>query len=598
VIGAILAIACTPLVSTVPGYGLDPSWQLGLSMAAGRGLPAGTGVVFTYGPLGFLAYPNVVWLPGLVLGLVFTLAVAFGLYTLTYRAMLEWLHPIAAVALTAVIAFAASELALTPELLAMACALWALEQTDGRRLLQKLPWWVPCAFGALAGVQLLVKFSVGALGIGLAAVVALSRPARLANVGYAIGGFVATFALWWTLLGEPISSIGPWLRGSLQLAFGYSSAMSLSGSASTLRITLIAVVAFALLVAGCVVLVRRDHARAVPSILVLVGTTWFFVKEGFVRLDDSHAVITFLGVAVLVVAIPWPRRLVLVGAVGGLTILSGFILVHFHGPGGPVTSARELTHAIRSVVQPSYRELRISEARHELHQQYDLPPNVLAALDGRPVHADPWDIAAIWAYGLDWDPLPVFQSYAAFTPSLDRVNRDRLLDARPAILERRSTSIDWRVAAWESPEAMVALTCNYREVASTASWQALSPTAPRCGRPRPLGTRTVREGEFVTTPSPRDPSSIVVATFELPTDPLDRLSGLLFKPRRTVWVTGNENGGRAHLVTGTSEQRHLLIVPAKIHGDVPPNAATSFPRLAFEGTNGSVTVRYFELPTK
>src|SRR5205085_10808201 len=100
-VGGILAVLCAPLASTLPASGLDPSWQLGLSLGAAHSLPAGHGILFTYGPLGFTAAPNLVWLPGVLLGTVYALAAAFALYTLCYRALLRWLPATAAVAAVA-----------------------------------------------------------------------------------------------------------------------------------------------------------------------------------------------------------------------------------------------------------------------------------------------------------------------------------------------------------------------------------------------------------------------------------------------------------------------------------------------------------------
>jgi hypothetical protein len=44
----------------VPRTGFDHSWQLALNLAAQHGLDFGRDVVFTYGPLGFLAQPLIV----------------------------------------------------------------------------------------------------------------------------------------------------------------------------------------------------------------------------------------------------------------------------------------------------------------------------------------------------------------------------------------------------------------------------------------------------------------------------------------------------------------------------------------------------------
>src|SRR6185436_15787656 len=136
-----------------------------------------------------------------------------------------------------------------------------------------------------------------------------------------------------------------------------------------------------------------------------------------------------------------------------------------------------------------------------LRAEYDLPPKVVAALRGHPVHADPWDIAAVWAFHLEWEPLPVFQTYSAYTPYLDEHNAARLLASpRLAVLRHQDTSVDQRVPAWESPAAMLALTCDYDVAAAARHWEALTPGADRCGATHPLRTVTVEPGQPIRVP--------------------------------------------------------------------------------------------------
>ena len=147
---------------------------------------------------------------------------------------------------------------------------------------------------------------------------------------------------------------------------------------------------------------------------------------------------------------------------------------------------------------------------------YDVPADVVGALRGHPVHADPWDISAVWTYGLSWSPAPIFQDYAAYTDELDNVNRDTLRTERPYVLHRRDTSIDNRFPAWDSPNYMVELSCGYSVAAGEGTWQALAPVPSHCSAPRPLGRITLSAGASVPVPPPSDPLNIVVASFKLP----------------------------------------------------------------------------------
>ena len=199
--------------------------------------------------------------------------------------------------------------------------------------------------------------------------------------------------------------------------------------------------------------------------------------------------------------------------------------------------------------------------------QYGVPPNVLGALRGHPVHADPWDVSAVWTYGLSWRPAPIFQDYAAYTDELDDVNRDALRTERPYVLHRRDTSVDDRFPAWDSPNYMVELSCGYSVAAGGNTWQALAPVRSRCRDPRPLGRITLPAGASVDVPTPSDPQSIVVARFELPDSLLDRAATLVLKPLR--FPSAVLDGKPYRLVPGTADHLHLLAVPDRVGGARP-----------------------------
>src|SRR5580698_7827923 len=82
-----LALIYTDLIMVpVPwnnyGRGLGASWILGLNLAHAHGLVAGRDIVFTYGPLGYLIYPDPIS-GSPVLALLYRL----GLYFLTVAAL-------------------------------------------------------------------------------------------------------------------------------------------------------------------------------------------------------------------------------------------------------------------------------------------------------------------------------------------------------------------------------------------------------------------------------------------------------------------------------------------------------------------------------
>ena len=149
VVGGILALGA-PIGFTAPASGLDPSWQLGLSWAAAQSIPTGKGLVFTYGPMGFLAVPKIAWRPGLILGIVYVLGATFAFYSLAYTAIRRWTGVVWGVVATAVLAVGVASFGQPPELAALALVLWGWRLLEPSRLHQRLAPWVPCALGAAA----------------------------------------------------------------------------------------------------------------------------------------------------------------------------------------------------------------------------------------------------------------------------------------------------------------------------------------------------------------------------------------------------------------------------------------------------------------
>src|SRR5580693_4453453 len=53
-----LALVALPAIPPDMTGGLDPGWVIGLNMAHAQGLLHGKDIVWTYGPLGYLLYPD------------------------------------------------------------------------------------------------------------------------------------------------------------------------------------------------------------------------------------------------------------------------------------------------------------------------------------------------------------------------------------------------------------------------------------------------------------------------------------------------------------------------------------------------------------
>jgi hypothetical protein len=292
-------------------------------------------------------------------------------------------------------------------------------------------------------------------------------------------------------------------------------------------------------------------------------------------------------------AIPWERRYRLL-PVAALVVTSLAILVGSTELLRPSWTDRAEAVAVLTSADRQADEL--AEARAELRRTYALPESVVDALDGRRVHAEQWDIAALWGYELEWSPLPSFQTYSTYTSRMDELNRDRLAspDGPDGVLVN-TTTVDFRYAVWESPSARVALTCNFAEVAGEEPWFALQRTSNHCGAPQPMESVTVSAGETIQIPEPSDPNSLVVAHFELSRDPLRQLLKLVARPIDYPSVTV-DGDNEYRLVLGTASGAHLVSSPGRIGAVELPNGELTHTTLSFDNIGGDIVVRFEEIP--
>jgi hypothetical protein len=530
----VVLVAWRPLFTT-PTVGLDPSWSLGLQMAATDRLHWGTDFIFTYGPLAFLRVPMVAFTWASILSTIYITAVRFALAASVIWLLRRRLH----VAAAAVVAFIALNLGTVPAvpLAFIWCAV---------AIAPEAPAFAPrlVVFGGalLSGVELLVKLNEGLLITLMCLVALLAMPGlRRGRCAW----FAGTLSLWtivlWFASGQGAGNVDDFMAGAYQLLRGYSSALAQAG---TPRIAVVAVVVFIAATAAAYVVSRTTAARTRRGLILLVVLFGFFAwKEGFVRQDAGHMQIYFgwmlmpwLAFLAMPRPSPAPFRTSAAWPVAWLGCFAAVGAIYFHAIGQPPTerldplaNTKTAVSDLRTVFEPARRRETRDAARFSMGLNYrlDLPSALL--LQGHTVHVWPWENGIVWANGLDWQPLPVPRTTTAYTSWLDQRNADALASAdaperilrhatapvpgtfaRPSALAS-SVSIDGRFATYDAPASSVALLCNYRALRTTRRFQVLAHVRDRCGSPRPLGSTDTGYGGSVSVPSPPGRRDVVFA---------------------------------------------------------------------------------------
>jgi hypothetical protein len=216
-----------------------------------------------------------------------------------------------------------------------------------------------------------------------------------------------------------------------------------------------------------------------------------------------------------------------------------------------------------------------------------LPPRLVASLRDHSVDVEPWGATLAWAYGFDWTPEPLLESYAAYDAVLDRFVADALGHHGPErILQQHpATAIDTQNPYWQAPGLVLSQMCSYRQTALASGFAVFERTPGRCGRPRSLVNVTIRPNEWLRVPraGSRD---IVFARMQLPHAFSATLRSLLYKPSSvTVELSSGASFG---LVPGVAGEPLVLRAPSV---DLPAAA-----RLRVNGVAAPVRVAFYALP--
>jgi hypothetical protein len=505
-VGVAIGLATWPVAATAPSIGIDPSWIVGLHLAARDGLSFGHDILFTFGPLGFLAFPQpyLAWTSGLALAFVAVVHIATCVWLFHFAR--QALGRVAAIVLVAATAFTFPWIAGWIEygvLIFLASASAVLRRQDrptGARF--------AATVGIAVGLAGLGKLNIAFVSLVIAAIGILATardPRRSALVfGAAV---IATFVTLWVASGQDLGGLPGYARGALEVYLGHGQSMGqldpqLSWAAGVTG-------AATLLLVGLVWLRSSDLTSRDRLALWLLFAVMIFAgfKGGFIRQGFGLVIYVVGLLALWPVVIPrnLPRVMVAMPVIGmlGIVLALGSL---------PITTLVDPPGRLQAFAQEARTVLfersqaAISNAA-ALRGQYGLPPEATALLEGRSVDIQPWEAAVAYAYPeIRWRPQPVFQAYQAYTPFLDRLNADLLAgeNAPDRILwltpPETPLSIDGRNVWFDSPMAKIEMVCRYSALASGPTWQVLGRVANRCGPPITVGSATSEAGALVEVP--------------------------------------------------------------------------------------------------
>ena len=562
-IGLLVALLSWPLGIGTPAAGLDSSWLAGLYMAAHDGKAFGSEIVFTYGPLGFLSWPQLWfgWLAVLAYLYASVLYLAFVL-TLTWALRQSIGLPGAALVTFAYLVtlpdFGFEIPAVDPPMLLAVGWSFAALRADRSPAAVRL---LAVGGGAICAIALLVKLSIGPPTVvicvlGLLGARARRRDWSLFGVS-AVGGLIAL----WLLARQPLGGLWDYAHHSVEIVSGYSEAMGLNVAPAWQGAVLLA---FAVILVASVTLAQYRDLRARLCATALVAVAAFVTfKYGITQFHTAPVSVALATLMAIFLMAPWPRNRAALFLTA--TAILGAVAVHVYPTDprlDPLENLRRFKASAELAARPGLRERRSDEARLAMQSSFAVDPGILEAIEGRSVTIDPWEISVAWAYGLDWSPLPVFQNYAAYTSELDRLNAAEVEDPRgPEVILRHDPggtqplggrrSFRDRLPAWDPPAQNLATVCNFEPTVTAGAWQVLSRVPNRCGQPTLIGSRSAEPGQTIAVPRAGRNELVVLRLEGAEVDGLDRLRTTLWRaPPR--FATLNDDLVTYQLVPGTS----------------------------------------------
>ena len=589
----------------IPTPGLDPSWILGLNLAAESGLDHGTQFVFTYGPLGFLEQPMVV--DGLLatLAAVYLLAIRTALVaSILWAARQSFPWPAAAALAVVVAALIPRAIGSVPLALTAIWCLVALQRSP--------PRWVGSLLvfggGTLAALETVVKLNIGPTMLVLVGLTLVLLPTdRVRNLATLAGVFAAAFTLLWLAAGQGLDSVGDYVSSSVEIVAGYGGAMQANAAPlpwdgwAALAVAAVTLAATAYAGVG-LPWMRRLGMLAVVGLLLLS-----LEKYAFVRHDAGHVAAFFGTPAAVLIALRW-QGAGRVACCAAIALTGVFVFAAADETLDRTIEPEVAYDQLTTLVLPGEREDARTEAKVAMRAAYAVDPRIIERIGDAPVDVRPWEVGLVWAYDLDWRPLPVIQDYSAYTPDLDRRNADALAaeDGPRFVLRHLGfdgsavAGIDGRYIPFDSPLVTRELLCGFRPVITAGAYQLLERARDRCGEPRGLGAVTAAHGEPIAVPRAL-PGEAVFARIEgAGPQGIERLRALAY--RAAIRVIDLGPSARARLLTANAASGLLLRAPEDADFPAPFALAPNVDSFAidskggFASSSGQLEVSFFAVP--
>ncbi|MBS1774338.1 MAG: hypothetical protein JST82_15890 [Bacteroidetes bacterium] len=426
-------------------YGLDVSWQMTLNYAKVSKWVWGKDIIYTYGPLGYLA-TRMGWGISKWVFLLFDIFIVFNLYHI-FKDFLR----IAADKLIAIILLVMVSLTVEPGY--GSDLSWAVMMFSF--------YWMYKSFNEpkyiyfiMACLQIILCFYIK-LNAGLVGIVILGghllnllifKKIKLLKAVIVICGLSAAILITSIILHV---SLPAYFKGAVEIIKGYNDIMYLEMDTTTwleVNVTLL-FYGFVIFygISAIALVVRKDYQR-LYYVCIAMLYTFLLRKQSILRNDEIHY-FEFFSYSTLIFLPAYfidmfdKKQKPVIAGVLVLSIVS--LSYTSQRPMRSINDAAMRRYANQREYVTNFFNYNNPPFLNNRHKRY-IPGRVLDSIGKKTVDIFPWDTEYLLENGLNYKPRPVFQSFSAYTNYLAQANYDSYEKNAPEYVIYDYESIDGR----------------------------------------------------------------------------------------------------------------------------------------------------------
>ena len=440
-------------------YGLDVSWQMTLNYAWIKNLSFGTAIVYTYGPLGFLA-TRFGWGIPLWAFVLFDAFVVLNFFFVFKDFIINSANKVVAI----LILFGTTLLLNTlfgtdlSWVLLFFIYYWLFKTYKDPRLSYFF------IIAILASLSFYIRLYTGFMGFLFLfihlAIMVVYKKIRPLNAALVV--FITSVTFGASLLLLHVSLAG-YIKNALEIIKGYNDIMHLNEShAGIEKALLILFMLLSLLyISHCIYLLKKKRYSQLFYSLIGIAYVCLLKKQSSLRNDVQHlseffACATLVLISGNLLLIERKLQNIICVFILGLVGMSLFFNNRFR----PLQAALHDRYTIINEYRKELREYDSFKYQNQPDKRL-IPAAVLKKIGDKTVDIFPWDTEYLIENKLNYTPRPVFQSFFAYTGRLEKINYDFYAYGTPEFVIYDYDAIDNRYPFNDESLVNLFLTRNY-----------------------------------------------------------------------------------------------------------------------------------------